>query len=99
MIFAGGYNLKKKKFFQNFLYIALYGVFCTILCFGIMFGLTYLINELGYIKKWSNFDESVKLPLTLVVKFSATICASDAVAALTIIKPQEYPKLFSIVFG
>lgn len=35
----------------------------------------------------------------MVVKFSATICASDAVAALTIIKPHEYPKLFSIVFG
>lgn len=34
-----------------------------------------------------------------MVKFSATICASDAVAALTIIKPEKYPKLFSIVFG
>lgn len=44
MIFAGGYNLKKKKFFQNFLYIALYGVFGTFVCFGIMFGLTYLVN-------------------------------------------------------
>ena len=49
MIFAGGYNLKKKKFFQNFLYIALYGVFGTFVCFGIVFGLTYLINELGNI--------------------------------------------------
>lgn len=34
-----------------------------------------------------------------MIKFSATICASDAVAALTIIKPHEFPKLFSIVFG
>ena len=31
--------------------------------------------------------------------FSATICATDSVAALTMIKPQKYPKLFSIVFG
>jgi len=27
------------------------------------------------------------------------MCASDAVAALTIIKADKYPKLFSIVFG
>jgi NhaP-type Na+/H+ or K+/H+ antiporter len=35
----------------------------------------------------------------LIVKFSATICATDSVAALTIIKPEKYPKLFSVVFG
>jgi sodium/hydrogen exchanger-like protein 6/7/sodium/hydrogen exchanger 8 len=35
----------------------------------------------------------------LIVKYSATICASDSVAALTMIKPNKYPKLFSIVFG
>ena len=48
---------------------------------------------------WSNFEQHINLDLSLIVKFSATICASDAVAALTIIKPHEYPKLFSIVFG
>ena len=31
--------------------------------------------------------------------FAATICASDSVAALTMIKPEKYPKLFSVVFG
>ena len=31
--------------------------------------------------------------------FSATMCASDSVAALTMIKPDQYPKLFSVVFG
>jgi sodium/hydrogen exchanger-like protein 6/7/sodium/hydrogen exchanger 8 len=31
--------------------------------------------------------------------FSATICATDSVAALTMIKPEKYPKLFSVVFG
>ena len=47
MIFAGGYNLKKKKFFDNFTYISLYGALGTLLTFGIIFGLTYLINKLG----------------------------------------------------
>lgn len=47
----------------------------------------------------SNFDKSITLNLTLMIKYSATICASDSVAALTMIKPSKYPKLFSIIFG
>lgn len=31
--------------------------------------------------------------------FSATVSATDSVAALTMIKPEKYPKLFSVVFG
>ncbi len=31
--------------------------------------------------------------------FGATMCASDSVAALTMIKADKYPKLFSVVFG
>lgn len=34
-----------------------------------------------------------------ILYFSATMCASDVVAALTLIKADETPKLFSIVFG
>jgi sodium/hydrogen exchanger-like protein 6/7/sodium/hydrogen exchanger 8 len=35
----------------------------------------------------------------LLVKFSATVSATDSVAALTLINPAKYPKLFSIIFG
>ena len=31
--------------------------------------------------------------------YSATICATDSVAALTLIPSDIYPKLFSVVFG
>jgi len=31
--------------------------------------------------------------------FSATICATDSVAALAMIKPDKFPKLFSVLFG
>lgn len=44
MIFAGGYNLKKQNFGKNFKYILLFGLLGTIAAFGIIFGLTYLIN-------------------------------------------------------
>lgn len=34
-----------------------------------------------------------------MVKYSATISATDSVAALTLIKATEFPKIFSIIFG
>jgi NhaP-type Na+/H+ or K+/H+ antiporter len=30
---------------------------------------------------------------------SATVSATDSVAALTLINPDKYPKLYSVVFG
>lgn len=47
MIFAGGYNLKKRKFFENFSYISLFGALGTVVTFLIIYGLTYAINELS----------------------------------------------------
>lgn len=34
-----------------------------------------------------------------MIKYSATISATDSVAALTLIKAQDFPKIFSIIFG
>lgn len=34
-----------------------------------------------------------------MIKYSATISATDSVAALTLIKSSEFPKIFSIIFG
>jgi|694.fasta_scaffold82083_3 hypothetical protein len=34
-----------------------------------------------------------------MIKYSATISATDSVAALTLIKASEFPKIFSIIFG
>jgi NhaP-type Na+/H+ or K+/H+ antiporter len=49
MIFAGGYNLKKKDFKKNFIYILTYGLLGTILVFGVVFGLTLIVSELHWI--------------------------------------------------
>lgn len=34
-----------------------------------------------------------------ILYFASTMCASDAIAAITLINSDKYPKLFSIVFG
>jgi hypothetical protein len=51
-----------------------------------------LIHTIGY-------ADDVVLSTALMIKFSATISATDSVAALTLIKPAEHPKLFSVIFG
>lgn len=47
IIFAAGYNLKKRRFFEYFFYIALYGIFGTLICFLVTFALTIAINDAG----------------------------------------------------
>lgn len=49
MIFAGGYNLKKKNFGKNIAYILVYAVIGTIVSFAITFGLTYAVSQLHWI--------------------------------------------------
>ena len=98
MIFAGGYNLKKQHFGQNFKYILLFGLLGTVTVFGMTFGLTTLANHQGYFLNLKD-SRSMHLSNALVVKYSATISASDSVAALTLINPLLFPKLFSIIFG
>ena len=53
----------------------------------------------GLIRPTENFNEVVKLNLYQIMIYSATMSASDSVAALTMIKADQYPKLFSVVFG
>lgn len=49
MIFAGGYNLKKKNFGKNIVYILVYAVIGTIVAFGVTFALTYAVSKLQWI--------------------------------------------------
>ena len=65
MIFSGGYNLKKSTFFKNFSYISLYGALGTVMTFGIIFGLTYVINKLGKFDVMQNGFENGE---TLIIK-------------------------------
>jgi sodium/hydrogen exchanger-like protein 6/7/sodium/hydrogen exchanger 8 len=49
--------------------------------------------------KVTNSDEVIILSVENMMIFSATVSATDSVAALTMIKPNKYPKLFSVIFG
>ena len=49
MIFAGGYNLKKKDFGKNFKYILIFGLLGTLTTFGMILGLTWAVNALQWV--------------------------------------------------
>ena len=49
IVFAAGYNLKRKKFFENFTNILLFGLFSTLLTFSFFSFATYLVNESGWL--------------------------------------------------
>ena len=47
MLFEDGYNIKKRKFFQNIMYINLYGILGTIFNFLVIFGILYAFANYG----------------------------------------------------
>ena len=94
IIFAAGYNLKKKNFMKNFGYITLFGVIGTLISFGV---LSFLILF------WNDLLHDQGSPLRLLNKecllLASVLCATDTVAAITIVKEKSFPTLNSILFG
>ena len=92
IIFSAGYNLKKRAFFKYFFYIVTFGIFGTIISFGSVSALIHYTNKL-------NFFSPFKLDGKLILLFSSVIASTETVAAMTFIKEDQMPKLFSILFG
>jgi NhaP-type Na+/H+ or K+/H+ antiporter len=51
------------------------------------------------VRRYSNFEIDIVLDSRCILLYSTTICATDSVAALAMIKADTFPKLFSVVFG
>ena len=97
IIFAAGFNLRREKFFANFGYISLYAVLGTVVNFIVTLVMMLALNKKNLFTLTNG--EQITLSEGNILYFSATMCASDAVAALTLIKADKHPKLFSIIFG
>ncbi|CAD8174885.1 unnamed protein product [Paramecium pentaurelia] len=91
IIFAAGYNLHRNHFFDNFWLISYHGIICTILTFVILSAFALFMNETSLVQQKMGQDE--------ILLLTATLCATDTVAALTLIKEKEYPILNSVLFG
>ena len=97
MLFEDGYNIRKRKFFQNIMYINLYGILGTFCNFFILVGIIYAFSSNGLL---TTIDGTVLyLQNWQLLAISACLCSIDTVVAEKIINPERYPKLFSIIFG
>ncbi|XP_076902934.1 sodium/hydrogen exchanger 2-like isoform X2 [Bidens hawaiensis] len=90
IIFNAGFQVKKKRFFQNFTTITLFGAIGTLVSFAIIsLGATRLFPKMGI------YYLDMKDYFALGAIFSAT----DSVCTLQVLNQEETPLLYSLVFG
>ena len=109
IVFASGFNMQRKKFFQNIRNIVLFGLIGTIIAFVSFSAMTILYRDKirpyffdGDIMQ-EDGSTGVKSILELstleVLLMCSLLCSTDVIAAVSLINPVEKPKLFSLVFG
>jgi NhaP-type Na+/H+ or K+/H+ antiporter len=94
IIFAAGYNLKKKNFIHNFGYITLFGVLGTLISFVVLSAQIIFWNNLLH-----DNSSTLKLRTKECLLLASILCATDTVAAISIVKEKTFPTLNSILFG
>lgn len=85
IIFAGGFNLRKTLFFENFSVITFYGIVGTIISFIVIASASLLLMQSGW------FFEGKHMDISDMLLFSAVLCATDTVAALSLVKESQFP--------
>ena len=87
MLFSDGFNLKKRRFFQNIFYINIYGFIGTILNFLTVASVIYTANYYNLIRDFGDITSVRILSIWEILLFAVTMCSMDDVAALSTIKP------------
>ena len=100
--------MRRKKFFQNIGNIAIFGLGVTFVCFTLYSVLSWVAIEYGdleMVNYSANNDgleggpKPIKIELMRLLLFTALLCSSDVVAAVSIVSYEAQPKLYSCVFG
>ena len=102
ILYAAGYNMRRRRFFDDINNITMFGVLSTVVCFVILSLTTVAIFDWGWVYKFSGVDgeqELVTMPAIEISLLCAMLCSSDIIAAVSLVKYKEYPKIFSILLG
>ncbi|KAI5424205.1 sodium/hydrogen exchanger 1 isoform X2 [Lathyrus oleraceus] len=90
IIFNAGFQVKKKRFFVNFMTIMMFGAVGTLIsCSIISFGVLQIFKRLGF----------RELDLGDAIAIGAIFAATDSVCTLQVLNQDETPLLYSLVFG
>lgn len=102
IIFASGFNMQRKKFFQNFTNIILLGLVGTIIAFTTFSALTILFRNLMTINQYDGATgewSTLNLTDIEILIMCSLLCSTDVIAAVSLLNAKTQPKLFSLVFG
>jgi NhaP-type Na+/H+ or K+/H+ antiporter len=111
IIFNSGFNMQKKMFFRNLGNVSMFGLVVTLCCFIMYSAATiFVIKTLQpSMTDYSALNQGIELdvpnPMQLDITvmqtllFTALVCSSDVVAAVSIVDYTQQPKLYSCIFG
>ena len=106
ILYAAGYNMRRRRFFDDINNITMFGVLSTVVCFIILSVTTIAIFNLGWVYKFEEKQSDgswthsmVTMPSIEISLLCAMLCSSDIIAAVSLVKYKEYPKIFSILLG
>jgi sodium/hydrogen exchanger-like protein 6/7/sodium/hydrogen exchanger 8 len=102
IVFTTGYNIRRRNFFENFVNISKFGLLGTFLTFVFYTLLTYALFQIFTMNKYDpNTGETStwNLDFTSIAYMCSILTGSDIIAAVTLIKFDDQPKLFSIILG
>ena len=95
IVLAAGYTLRRRKFIKNLPFILILGVLGTLISMTVFSLLIVFVNSWDF----SSLPHSQTLSTVECLLLAAVLCATDTVAALTIVKANDFPELNSILFG
>ena len=113
IIFNSGFNMRKKRFFQNLGNVALFGLVVTLVCFVVYSLITvacikgldlqmynyYDLNNPEDVTTTDSNPMRLNMATMQILLFTSLLCSSDVVAAVSIVRFKEQPKLYSCIFG
>jgi NhaP-type Na+/H+ or K+/H+ antiporter len=104
--------MQKKMFFRNFGNVSMFGLIVTLFCFVIYSSASVFlikgIMPMMYNYTALNADEEIPgeenpqvidCTIMQILLFTALLCSSDVVAAVSIVDYTQQPKLYSCIFG
>lgn len=102
ILFSVGFNMRRKEFFKNFVNITKFGIFGSLFTFTFYVLLTKLLFVTTHVTMWDpkkNVYEDFELEWLEILLVCSVLVSSDIIAAMSILKFDEAPHIFSIIIG